>query len=336
MGTVYRLAIFFVMALGCLADAGWAQAAGQRLILKDGSYQIVTRYEVKGDRVRYQSAERGNEWEELPYALVDWPATKEYARAHAPGAATELGSHAEGEASTIDKEAAAERAAEAARQPTVAPGLRLPDESGIWGLDTFHDTPELARVAQSNGNLNRATGHTILKAAIPVGGARELIQIPGARSGVQFHVNEPIFYVSVDTAENPAPDEALTVDTHGESAADKSVDKRERSDPASHYAIVRVRVAKNMRTIGAMRLSLLGHPSQTEDIVPTRAQLTPGGHWLKLTPAEPLGFGEYALIELLSPTELNLDSWDFGVDPRAPENKHTFAPLAAPQPEQPE
>ena len=326
--------LFF--AVWVVAGVLWAQAAGQRLILKDGTYQIVTRYEVKGDRVRYQSAERGNEWEELPYALVDWPATKEYARAHAPGGTTEPGSKAEGagskaetDASTVDKEAAAERRAEAARQPSVAPGLRLPDESGVWGLDTFRGTPELVRVSQANGNLNRATGHTVLKAAIPTGGAKELIQIPGARSGVQFHVNEPVMYVSVDAAENPAPDEALTVDTHGESQADKNVDKRERSDPKSRYAIVRVRVAKNMRTVGAMKLSLLGRASAStsEDIVATKAELVQGGHWLKLTPVEPLGFGEYALVELLSGGEMNLDSWDFGVDPRAPENKHAFAPL---------
>ena len=330
--------LLILVAAGVL----WAQAAGQRLILKDGSYQIVTRYEVKGDRVRYQSAERGNEWEEIPYALVDWPATKEYARAHAPGAAPaapgsggEGGSRAETDAATIDKEAAAERAAEAARQPSVAPGLRLPDESGIWALDTFRGTPELVRVAQSNGNLNRATGHTVLKAAIPTGGTKELIQIPGYRSAVQFHVNEPMFYVSVDVADNPAPDEALTVDTRGESQADKNVDKREHSDPRSHYAIVRVRVGKNNRTLAAMRLSLLGKPSQTEDIVPTRAELTPGGHWLKLTPSNPLGFGEYALVELLSPSEINLDCWDFGVDPRAPENKHAFSPLAPVEEQEP-
>jgi hypothetical protein len=320
-----------LLVVGCCALL--AQAAGQRLILKDGTYQIVTRYEVKGDRVRYQSAERGNEWEELPYAMVDWPATKAWAVAHAPGgSAIEAGSTAEGEAAAIDKEANAERTAEAARQPTVAPGLRLPDESGIWALDTFRGTPELVRVSQSNGNLNRATGHTVLKAAIPTGGAKELIQIAGPRSAVQFHVSDPAIYVSVDAPDNPAPDEALVVDTRGESQADKNVDKRERSDPRSRYAIVRVRVAKNMRTIGAMRLSLLGRPSQTEDIVPTRAELTPGGHWLKLTPASPLGFGEYALVELLSPTEINLDSWDFGVDPRAPENKHAFSPLS-PTPE---
>jgi len=324
LSLVWLCAIAFI---GSIRVEGWAQAAGQRLILKDGSYQIVTRYEVKGDRVRYQSAERGNEWEEIPYALIDWPATKDWARAHAaPGAAP--GSQAEDQAATIDKEAAAERAAEAARQPVVVPGLRLPDESGVWALDTFRSTPELVRVEQSNGNVNRATGHTVLRAAIPAGGAKDLIRLPGYRAVVALHVSDPVFYVSVDAPDNPAPDSAMVVDTQGESQADKNVDKREHSDPHSRYAIVRLQVIKNQRVIQAMRLSLLGRPSQATDIIATKAELTPGGHWLKLTPSGPLGFGEYALVELLSSNEMNLDCWDFGIDPRAPENKHTFAPLA--------
>ncbi len=48
---------------------------------------------------------------------------------------------------------------------------------------------------------------------------------------------------------------------------------------------------------------------------------------MKLAPKEPLTFGEYALMEVLSPEEVNLDVWDFGVDPTAPENKNTLGPI---------
>ena len=63
-----------------------------------------------------------------------------------------------------------------------------------------------------------------------------------------------------------------------------------------------------------------------EDVTPVLVQPLPGGHWLKLTPARPLDFGEYALLEILDDRRINLGVWDFGVHPTAPENRDSIHP----------
>src|SRR5271165_2924299 len=131
-----------------------SQTPNKRLILKDGSYQITKRYEIVGDVVRYISAERGGEWEEVPTSLVDWVATEKWARDHAPGTAdksTGPSTPASQAAAEIDKEEQMERAEAQLRTPEVAPGLRLPDQDGVWALDTFRGTPELVPVEQNAG-----------------------------------------------------------------------------------------------------------------------------------------------------------------------------------------
>ena len=90
-------------------------ATNHRLILKDGTYQLVRKYEVVGDRVRYISLERSGEWEELPENLIDWEATRKWERDHA-AATVEAPSPAMQEAEDIDKEEAAERANQKARE----------------------------------------------------------------------------------------------------------------------------------------------------------------------------------------------------------------------------
>src|SRR6202051_2546076 len=118
-----RIPLFTAISLAAIALIltlpSPAQDLSRRLILKDGSYQLVTKYEVKGDRVRYMSAER-DDWEELPSSLVDWPATEKYEQERAAGSSVP-------EAAQLDKEIEQQNEREEAQRPEVAPGLRLPD-----------------------------------------------------------------------------------------------------------------------------------------------------------------------------------------------------------------
>jgi hypothetical protein len=318
-----RILLFLVLLLSSLASGlpGLAQAPNQRLILKDGSYQVVTKYQRVGDRVRYFSAERG-QWEELPAVLVDFAATEKWAKDHAPGAGPV--SPAVPEAAAIDQEEQHARA----RTPDVSPGLRLPDADGIWALDTFHDQPELVALTQNAGNVNRDNAHNVLRAALnPLGGIQQSVQIPGAESKIKLHVNDPALYVSIaGSDDNEADASALTVDTRG---AGSAKDKDAAGSANSQYAIVRVRsnYKKDYRAVSGIKIGVAGKVAQTEDVIPTMAQILPGNRWLRLTPKEPLTIGDYALMEVLAPGEVNLSVWDFRIDPQGPDNKNAIMPL---------
>jgi hypothetical protein len=323
-----RILLLLVLLLSSLAAGlpGMAQVPNQRLVLKDGSYQVVTKYQKVGDRVRYFSAERG-QWEEVPADLVDWAATEKWAKDHAPGAQAAPPppvSPAIPEAAEIDKEEQHARA----RTPDVSPGLRLPDQDGIWALDTFHDQPELVGLAQNSASVDRQTSHNVLRGALnPFGGIQQSIQIAGAESKVKLHVNDPAFYVSIVGADdNEAESSAVTVDTHGLGSIK---DKNSPSSANSQYAIVRVRsnFKKDYRVVSGIKIGVGGKVTQSEDVIPTTVQALPGNRWIRLTAAQPLTIGDYALMELLGPGEVNLSVWDFRIDPQGPDNKNAIMPL---------
>jgi len=309
-----RLRTVFIVLLAFGATLAFADA-NKRLILKDGSYQSVTKYEIEGDRVRYYSAERFD-WEELPKDLVDWPATQKYEE--------ELKNPISHTAEQIDKEAAEDKAEEEARTPTVAPNLRLPDGGGVVVMDYYHDVPELIELQQATSELNRDRKGNILRATInPLASNKQKIEVPGPHSRVQVHVARPAIYVNVDDAQ---PDTSA-----GNSANSKD------ASPArpQRYRIVRMESKKDSRVLGDLKVSLTGKTSQQETFVPTEGQPISGG-WVKVTPVHDLEPGEYAVVEMLGEKEMNLYVWDLGVNPAAPENAGVWkAEEDNPQPKPP-
>jgi hypothetical protein len=296
-----------------------------RLILKDGSYQIVRKYEVVGDRVRFISVERSGEWEEIPADLIDWDATKKWDRDHAEPAYSDA-SPGMKEAEDLDKEEAARRADEEARMPQVAPGLELPDQDSVFALDTFQGTPELVELQPNQLAVDAKTHHG-LSSFNPMAAAKASIELPGSHAKVHLHVNDPAIYLSLNLAGNAeeAVSHAMTVNTSGQKEA---VDrKRGAHSPQSGFAIVRVDERNKVRIIGAIHLSRSGDVSQDENIVPTKVEVLPGKHWLKVTPAQPLTIGDYALVEILSATDINQTVWDFRVNPMLGDNTSTITPI---------
>ena len=290
-----------------------------RLILKDGSYQLVMSYQVKGKVVSYVSAERG-EREELPYDLVDWDATHKWEKQHT------LTADGQTPVPEIDPELLKEEADRRALNPEVEKDLSLPDDAAVVALDYFQGTPELVPLVQSDGDLNRVTGHSILKLSInPRSSAHEILSLKGVQSPVQMHVAQPVIYLRVgnDTGVSRGGGAPLTVNTYGANVGEKTSDKP--AEP-NDYVMVRADVRTDARVLASFNIGSLGTSRPQRDVVETTAELLPGSHWMKITPKQPLDFGEYALMEVLSDRDVNSAVWDFGVHPTAPENRDVIKP----------
>lgn len=301
-------------------------ATNHRLILKDGSYQIVRKYEIAGDRVRYISIERSGEWEEMPENLIDWVATRKWERDHAVAATEEAPSPAMKEAEDIDKEEAAERENQKARMPEVANGLELPDEDGVFALDTFQNTPELVELLPSELGAVAKTKHGI-STLNPLAGQNASLELEGAHAKAHLHVNDPAIYLSLNARDNAEQvvSHAMTVDTGG--AKDVASRKHGAHSTTSGFAIVRVDERRAVRIVGAIHMSPNGTVTQDEDVMGAKVEVLPGKHWLKITPDKPLLIGEYALVEILSASDINQSVWDFRVDPRTPDNPGSIGPI---------
>jgi len=175
------LATALLLSVLAAARAAWATL---KLCMKDGSYQMVSSYEVHGDRVRYFSVER-SEWEEVPTSLVDFEATK---RAQEETKATEKKQLEE--AKEIDRERFYKPPDQGME---VAPGIRLPGDDGIFTIEG----KRLVRLVQSSGELvtDKKRAAMVLAVPLPVVKTRSLVVLEGAKAAIRLNNPLPVFYV---------------------------------------------------------------------------------------------------------------------------------------------
>jgi hypothetical protein len=154
-----------------------AAQAGKRLILKDGSWQEVMKYEVSGDRTRYFSTPR-REWEDVPRDLVDWKATEEWnARPMQLPPEDEDGPESEVE--------------------TAAPGLQLPDSGGVFILDTLSGQPSLVELIQVPGVLNHGNAGIFHSGVSSKATFNQHLELRGTHARTQAHVLLPHIFVKI-------------------------------------------------------------------------------------------------------------------------------------------
>ncbi len=274
---------------------------GKKLVLKDGSFQLVRDYQRNGERVRYLSAERG-EWEEIPAAMVDWEATAKAAAAEkAEEDALAKNLHAQEQAQRIETMMDVDASLQ------VAPGVFLPPGEGMFLIDGKSVKP-LEQVGSQIKKDKKQFLKQVLS-PIPIVPSKQNVQIPGSRASIRVTNEQAEFYLREAP---PDPDRTTPI-----------VKSSRPGESGPEVELVRATVKGNMRQLESIK-SFFGQ--QTEEnrntISIQRWEIAPTV--FRFTVSEPLLPGEYALAEIL-PGGLNLFVWDFGVDP-AKDAKST-APL---------
>ena len=269
---------------------------GKKLVLKDGTFQLVRSYEKNGDRVRYFSVERGV-WEEIPDALVDWDATKK------AEAADEKTTSALLEKVRIQEAAAnAETPVDVDASLRVAPGVFLPDGEGMFALEG-----KSIRKIEQAGSQVRTDKKNVVKqvlSPIPIVPSKHYIELPGAKASVRLTSSQPEFYLR-ETATDPEHDSTL-------------LRTKRQGESGPEVALVHALVKGDKRRLESIR-SLFGQElsEDRDEIAIQRWEVAPEIY--RFTLSAPLPPGEYVLAEVL-PDGINMYVWDFGVD-AAPTSK---------------
>lgn len=192
-----------------------ATSRGQKLMLKDGSFQLVREYAVQGDRVRYYSLDR-SQWEVIPSDLVDWDATGNAAaqeqQREAAIVARVHNQEAARLATPLDIDASLE----------VAPQIFLPPGAGLFAFDGKAVLP----VPQAETTSKLSKGHFVEQVMVPVPiiPTRHNVSINGLHAKLRIRTDRPEFYMRTADARTPNI-ELIRAKAHGENRQIENVDE---------------------------------------------------------------------------------------------------------------
>jgi hypothetical protein len=167
---------------------------GKKLMLTDGSFQLVREYIIEGDRVRYYSID-SSQWEQIPLAMVDWEATKKVEAEEAKTDAALVAKVHKQEAARVavpqDIDASLE----------VAPGVFLPPGDILF----VYDGRAVVPLPQAETDSKLSKGHFIeqVMVPIPIIPTRHSISIAGAHAKLRIHEGRPEFYIRVSDSRQP-------------------------------------------------------------------------------------------------------------------------------------
>jgi len=177
-GAMLRPTLLFLIVL---AATSWA--ADLKLYLKEGGFHVVREYEIKTDRVRFFSVERG-EWEEMPLELVDLKKTQgEQKRREASEAETK-------------KADAAEREAERTQRREVN---AIPDDAGVYWIDGKNVIALKAADVKVVTDKRRNILKTITP--IPMVAGKSTLEVDGRTSQRPIPRQLPELYLRIDRPE---------------------------------------------------------------------------------------------------------------------------------------
>lgn len=263
---------------------------GKKLVLKDGSFQIVRNYERKGDRVRYYSAERGA-WEEIPAAMVDWDATAKAETAEKTEEdALAKKIHAQEQTQKI------ETIMDVDASLQVAPGVFLPPGEGMFLIEGKSVT-----MLEQAGSQVKTDKKQFLKqvlSPIPIIPSKRNVEIPGSKANVRVTNAQVEFYLREAP---PDPDRTSPIEKSSRPG-----------ESGPEVELVRATVKGNKRQLESIK-KLFGEQVEEKRATISLERWEIAPTVFRFTLSQPLPPGEYALAEILT-DGMNLFVWDFGVD----------------------